>query len=221
MTKQRSPQNLAKCPFHIDPGLPLSAKESIDRCVACVTHGDRQLQSVKEDLRQTAYLTILEAEPTYDPAHTKRASFITFIRSCVCGKLWTEREKYLKAIPFSLLNDGRYAESQSYRGASDSLENNLLIDRLVAEACQCGGVDEKVIRCVEVEQFERLLPQLLAELSEKECLALKLKFFEGLKGIEIAEVLGVTKGRVSQLINATLVKLKKAYLNTSQQQNNS
>ena len=86
--------------------------------------------------------------------------------------------------------------------------------------CQCDSVDEQVIRCVEVEQFERLLPQLLAGLSEKEQMALELKFFKGKKGGEIAKAFGVTKGRVSQLIHTACAKLKKTYLNASQQQRN-
>lgn len=95
-----------------------------------------------------------------------------------------------------------------------------MIDRLAADACQCGEVDEEAICHVEVEQFEQLLSQLLADLSEKERRVLKLRFFEEKKGVEIAEVLGVTKGRVSQLINIACAKLKKGYLNASQQQRN-
>ena len=219
MTQQPNPQNAAECPFYIEPGSPLSAAKSINRCVACVTRGDQRLQSVKEDLCQTAYETVLEAEPAYDPAHESGASFITFIRSQVCGKLWDERKNYLKSTPFLSLDDTSRAESQFYQGGPDPLGNNPSIDGLVADACQCEEVDEEVIRHVEVEQFKQLLPQLLAHLSEKEQVVLALKFFEGKTVVEIAEVLGVTKGRVSQLINTACAKLQKAYLNTSQQRN--
>ena len=102
-------------------------------------------------------------------------------------------------------------------GDTESFGNNPLVDGLTADACQHEGVDEEVICRVEVEQFERLLPQLLSRLSEKERTVLKLKFFEGLKSVEIAEVLGVTKGRVSQMTHTALAKLKKAYLNASEQ----
>ena len=221
MTQQRNPQNSAKCPFYIEPGSPLSATESINRCVACATRRDQRLQCVKEDLRQIAHQTVLEAASTYDPVHQSGASFTTFVRSQVCGKLWDEGKNYLQSIPFLSLDDTSRAESQLYRGGPDPLRNNPLIDRLVADVCQCEGVDEEVIRHVEVEQFERLIPQLLARLSEKEQEALTLKFFEGKKGGEIAQVLGVTKGRVSQLINTACVKLKKGYLNAHQQQKSS
>ena len=220
MTQQPNPQNAAECPFYIEPGSPLSAEKSINQCVACATRSDRRLQCVKEDLRQIAYETVLEAAPTYAPAHESGASFITFIRSRVCGKLWDERKKHLKSTPFLFLDDTSRAESQLDQGAPYSLGNNPSIDGLVADACQCGGVDEEVIRHVEVEQFKQLLPQLLGRLSEKDQTALALKFFEGKTVVEIAEVFGVTKGRVSQLINAACTKLKKAYLNASQQQRN-
>lgn len=221
MTQQRNPQNSANCPFYIDPKSPLSATESINRCVACATRRDQRLQCVKEDLRQIAYQTVLEAASTYDPAHQSGASFITFIRSQVCGKLWDEGKNYLQSIPFLSLDDTNCAEFQLYQSGPDPLRNNPLIDRLVTDVCQCEGVDEEVIHHVEVKQFERLLPQLLARLSEKEKVVLELRFFEEKKGVEIAKVLGVTKGRVSQLINTACVKLKKGYLNAHQQKKSS
>lgn len=120
----------------------------------------------------------------------KGASLITFTRDRVCGTLRNTRRKTLRSIPFPTTGEV---------GDTELFGNNPLVDGLVADACQHEGVDKEVIRCVEVEQFERLLPQLLLRLSEKERTVLKLKFFEGRKGVEIAEVLGVTKGRVSQL----------------------
>ena len=173
-----------------------------------MTRGNQQLQSLKADFHQIAYQATLEAQAEYDPADQRGASLITFTRDRVCGTLRNARRKALKSIPFPTTEGV---------GDTESLGNNPLVDELIADAHQCEGVDEEVIRCVEVEQFERLLPQLLSRLSEKERTVLKLKFFEGLKSVEIVEVLGVTKGRVSQLSRAALAKLKKAYLNASEQ----
>ncbi len=212
MTQQRNPNNSERCFFHIDPSSVLTADESIAQCVRCITHGNPPLQSLKEDFHQTAYEAALKAKSEYNPADQSGASFTTFVRNRVCGTLWNARRKAFKeAIPFPMTEEARDTEP---------LANNPLVDALVADACQCDGVDERVISCVEVEQFERLLPQLLAGLSERERRTLKLRFFEDLKGVEIAEVLGVTKGRVSQLIDTAFAKLKKAYLNDSQQQRN-
>ena len=208
MTQQRSPNNPEKCFFHILPESVLTAEESIGQCVRCVTRGNQQLQSLKADFHQIAYQTTLEAKAEYDPTDQRGASLITFTRDRVCGTLWNARRKALKSIPFPTTEGV---------GDTDPFENNPLVDGMVADACQHEGVDEEVICRVEVEQFERLLPQLLSRLSEKERAVLKLKFSEGLKSVEIAEVLGVTKGRVSQLSRAALAKLKKAYLNASEQ----
>lgn len=212
MTHQRNPNNSEQCFFHIDPSSVLTADESIAQCVKCIIHGNPRLQSLKEDFHQTAYEATLNAKSDYNPADPSGASFTTFVRSRVCGTLWNARREALKAgIPFPI------AEAA---GDTEPLANNPLVDALVADACQCDGVDERVICCVEVEQFERLLPQLVVGLSDKERRVLKLRFFEGLKGVEIAKALGVTQGRVSQLIHTALAKLKKAYLNASQQQRN-
>lgn len=212
MTQQRNPNNSEKCFFHIQPTSVLTADESITQCVKCITYGNQRLQSLKEDFHQIAYEAILKAKPEYNQSDQRGASFTTFIRSRVCGILWNARREALKrATPFPI------AEAA---GDTVPFAKNLLVDALVAEACQRGGVDERVICCVEVEQFKRLLPQLLTGLSERERRALKLRFFEEIKVVETAEVLGVTKGRVSQLIDTAFTKLKKAYLNASQQQRN-
>ena len=165
VTQQRNPHNPEKCPFYIESTSPLTAEESIARCVMCVTRGNQRLQSLKKDLHQTAYLTILEQMSEYDQDHRSGASFITFIRSKVCGKLWTERAEHLKSIPFPV-HEGR--------GDTQPLTNNPLVDALVAEACQGENVDDRVTRRVEVKQFKKLLPQLLGRLSERERLVLNM-----------------------------------------------
>ena len=200
MTQQRNPHNPEKCPFYIESTSPLTAEESIARCVMCVTRGNQRLQSLKKDLHQTAYLTILEQMSEYDQDHRSGASFITFIRSKVCGKLWTEKAEHLKSIPFPV-HEGR--------GDTQPLANNPLVDALVAEACQGESADDRATRRVEVKQFKKLLPQLLGRLSERERLVLKLKFFKAKKSVEIAKILDVSEARVSQLIRTTLAKLRK------------
>ena len=57
MAAQRGPHHSEKCPFHITPNQPLTAKKSITRCVECVTCGNQWLQGMKADLHQIAYLT--------------------------------------------------------------------------------------------------------------------------------------------------------------------
>ena len=185
MTPQRGPHYSQKCPFHIIKDQPLSAKKSVAQCVDCVNCGNQRLQHMKADLHQLAYLTILENSPKYNPNHQSGASFTTFIKSRVCGKLWDERKKQLKSIPLTTLN-------------GDDTEHQQL--------------DESVAWQVDLNRFKVALPQLIACLPEKQAAVLKLKFFEELKAVEIAKRLGISEGRVSQLARLALTKLKRLYL---------
>lgn len=203
MTPQRGPHYSQKCPFHITKDQPLSAKKSVAQCVECVSCGNQRLQHMKPDLYQIAYLTILESSPKYNPDHQSGASYATFIRSRVCGRLWAEKKKHLKSIPFPALE----AVRADYQVAS-----NPLVDGLIAAACQCEGIDDTVAEHVDLETFKATLPQLLACLSKKEGMVLKLKFFKGYKAVEIAKMLQISEGRVSQLSRSALTKLKQTFL---------
>ena len=203
MNGRRGPHNSGKCSFHIVQGDPLSAEASINQCVGCVINDNARLNSLREDFRQRAFLVILEEEPNYDPNHPSGASFITFIKSRVCYALWCERRRELKYLP--------YPESDEDLPA-DGSESNPLVASLIASACACEAIEDTVVQEIEVEQFLKLLPQMLNRLSEKEQKALKMKYFDSLKGKEIADTLEVSEGRVSQLIKSGLTKLRKAYL---------
>ena len=198
MTPQRGPHYAKNCPFHIKPNQPLSA-ESVVRCVECVARGCDLLKRSKPNLHQLVYLTILENLPK----HKSGASLGTFIRSRVCAKLWNECDKALKAIPYSALEGDNGTQHQKV---------NRLIDELVAEALLHEGVEETVVRGLVLENFKIALSYLLGCLSEKERAVVELKFYEGLKGVEIGDRLGLSEGRVSQLSCKALAKLGKAYL---------
>ena len=187
MTPKRGPHYSQKCPFHIIKDQPLSAKKSVAQCVDCVSCGNQRLQHMKTDLHQLAYLTILENSPKYNPTHQSGASFTTFIKSRVCGKLWDEKKKQLKSIPVPSL-DSDYTESQHQR------------------------IDDAVAWQVDLNRFKAALPQLIKCLPEKQATVLKLKFFEELKAVEIAKRLGISEGRVSQLSRLALTKMKRLYL---------
>ena len=203
MTPQRGPHYAKNCPFHIKPNQPLSAAESVVQCVECVARGCDPLKRSKPDLHQLAYLTILENSPKYNPKHKSGASLGTFIRARVCAKLWNERDKALKAIPYSALEGDKGAEHQKV---------NRLMDGLVAESLLHDGVEDTVAWEIDVENFKIALPQLLGGLSENERTVVEMKFYDGLKAVEIADRLGVSEGRISQLSRKALAKLGKAYL---------
>ena len=200
MLNNRGPHYSAKCPFYILPGDPLSAETSVNQCVRCVTCDHPRLEGMRDDFRQLAYLTILEEEPKYDPDHPSGASFITFMKSHVCGRLWSERRKEAKYTPFS--HDERF-EAESHA--------NPLVASLTAEACASESLEDEVSQKMEMRDFRAALPQLLVGLSKKERQVIELKFFKDCSGVEISRQLSVSEGRVSQLLGSALSKLKKAY----------
>lgn len=201
MFNDRGPHYSAKCPFYIEPNNPLSAEKSIEQCVRCATRGHCRLQGIHDDFRQIAYLTILEDEPKYDPAHDSGASFITFMKSRICGRLWSERRKALKYTPFSMDPP-----------AEPDARPNPLVAGLTAEACASESLEDEVCQKMEIEDFRAALPQLLARLGKKERQAIALKYFKDASGRDIARQLRVSEGRVSQLLKSALGKLRKAHL---------
>ena len=203
MHAHRGPHNSAKCPFYVISDDPFSAEASLSRCVRCVTYGNALLESLSEDFRQLAFLTLLEEGPKYDPNHPSGASFITFMKSRVCSRLWSERRKELKYLSYPL---------EEKKSEDKGLEPNPLIAALAADALVCEPMEDTIIQQIIVEQFRELLPQFLKKLSEKERAVLRLKYFEERSGAEIALSLSVSEGRVSQLGKSAFTKLKKAYL---------
>ena len=201
-TTRRGPKDYSKCPFYITPDDPLSAMPSVQRCAQCVIANNPQLASHRDDLQQIALLTILETAPKYDASHPSGASFITYIKAKVCNSLWAYRATELKYLPFALEEEP--VEEQP---------PNLLVSRLIAEACTQEKMEDVVIQQMAVEAFRKQLPDILANLSEKERRVLVLKFFQERTGVEIAKELSISAGRVSQLTKAALAKVKKAYLN--------
>ncbi len=67
---------------------------------------------------------------------------------------------------------------------------------------------------IEKEEMTRLMAEILEELSEKERLVIALYYYEELTQKEIAEVLGVSEGRISQLHSQALLKLRVKLINS-------
>ena len=203
MREDRHPGNRGQCPFYLDALDPLTADASICQCVACATRGDACLQARRDDFRQLAYLTILEETPNYDPAHPSQASFITFIKSRVCSTLWSQRRQELKYLTFPLVE---------VEDADAPTSLNSLTAALYNAATASESMEDSVIKEIHVQQFRERLPVMLKRLSDQERKAVRLKYFHDYTGARIAEALGVSKGRVSQLMKTALSKLKNVYL---------
>ena len=204
MKAYRHPGNSGGCPFYVDPKDVLTADASIDHCVKCATRGDACLETRRDDFRQLAYLTILEETPRYDPSHPSQASFITFIKSRVCGALWSQRRQELKYLTFPLIEVEEV-------GVDAPPGLNSLTVALYNAACERESLEDEVIEALHIEQFRQCLPTLLKRLTDSERKAVRLKYFQDYNGNRIAKALGVSTGRVSQILKTALSKLKEAY----------
>ncbi|MYK17337.1 sigma-70 family RNA polymerase sigma factor [Candidatus Poribacteria bacterium] len=207
MREDRHPGNRGQCPFYVDPDDLLTAEASICKCVTCATRGDAGLQACRDDFRQLAYLTILEETPKYDPTHPSQASFITFIKSRVCHRLWSQRRQELRYLPCSLVESVTSEFSDDVPTALNPLAAELYNTAVAAES-----LEDEVIEEVHLERFREQLPVMLKRLTEQEQEIVRLKYFQDYTGTQIAEALGISKGRVSQLMKSLLGKLKSVYL---------
>ena len=202
MNAVRGPQNLAQCPFHILREDPLSATASIEHCVKCVTGQNAVLQEQSEEFQQTAFLTVIEASALYDPDHPSGASFITFIKSKVCSALWQHRRELQKYLPCGDVATEEATETETF---------NPLVAGLGAAACSAVSLEDTVIDDLETQRFRDALPVLFRRLTAPEKKAVRWKYFHDATGAEIATALGVSRGRVSQLLKRALAKIKQAY----------
>ena len=210
MIHNRGPHNRGQCSFSVEPNNPLTAEVSVHRCVSCAINNNSQMYSYNDDLRQIAFLTIIEETPKYDPHHKSGASYTTFIKAKVCTRLWNEQAKILKEIPYSHHECSEQVNNDT---------NNPLVSSLFAQACVIGNMADNVIEQIEAEFLRNNLPKLMQTLSEKEKNVIDLKFFHAYNGKKIADTLNITEGRVSQLTQSALDKLQKAYLNTLETEN--
>lgn len=64
------------------------------------------------------------------------------------------------------------------------------------------------VNILEQHELTHVIAEILEQLSEKERLVISLYYYEELTQKEIADVLGVSEGRVSQLHSQALIKLK-------------
>ena len=74
------------------------------------------------------------------------------------------------------------------------------------DECQ-RSVEDLVI--LQAESAE--LHQNIAKLSEHEQFIIKSIYFEGMKQVELAKILGISKVRMSQKVSAILKKMRKMY----------
>ncbi|MBU0960434.1 MAG: FliA/WhiG family RNA polymerase sigma factor [Proteobacteria bacterium] len=80
--------------------------------------------------------------------------------------------------------------------------------RSFQDALMDTRIDSSPVNRLEQHELTKIIAGILEELSEKERLVISLYYYEELTQKEIAEVLEVSEGRISQLHSQALLKLK-------------
>ncbi|WEG11222.1 FliA/WhiG family RNA polymerase sigma factor [Pullulanibacillus sp. KACC 23026] len=64
---------------------------------------------------------------------------------------------------------------------------------------------------IQMEEFKTLMADVIDQMPEKERLVISLFYYEGLSKVEIADVLNLTKGRISQIHTKAILRLRQAF----------
>jgi RNA polymerase sigma factor for flagellar operon FliA len=187
-----------------------------------------------DELIQVGMIGLLEAARAYDPS--KGIEFENFAHSRVRGAILDEvrRMSFLPRSAVAInkshneathslaaelgrtptqaelaehmgkdIDDFHKERTQANRFETYSME--VVTDEVMSLAADSSTQPEAI---VEHEDFMQALVEAIGDLPEREQLLMNLYYVEELNLKEIGEVLGVTESRVSQLITATVKKLR-------------
>jgi RNA polymerase sigma factor for flagellar operon FliA len=187
-----------------------------------------------DELIQVGMIGLLEAARAYDPS--KGIEFENFAHSRVRGAILDEvrRMSFLPRSAVAInkshneathslaaelgrtptqaelaehmgkdIDDFHKERTQANRFETYSME--VVTDEVMSLAADASMQPEAI---VEHEDFMQALVEAIGDLPEREQLLMNLYYVEELNLKEIGEVLGVTESRVSQLITATVKKLR-------------
>ncbi|MCH6266808.1 sigma-70 family RNA polymerase sigma factor [Neobacillus citreus] len=66
-------------------------------------------------------------------------------------------------------------------------------------------------RNLQMGEFRNLMAECIEKMPEKERLVISLLYYEGLSQVEIAEILNLTKGRISQIHSKAILRLRQSF----------
>lgn len=123
-----------------------------------------------------------------------------------------DEEEIAEAMGLTLEEYHRFLES--VKGISfidiETLKQHMpdLEEEDIFEFIAGPGTGEEVIERIYLKELQEKLEDALQYLSEKERLVLALYYYEDLNMKEIAQILGYTEGRISQIHNQAIMKLR-------------
>jgi len=199
------------CPAYAHEGIFKATEETLTRfeadinwCAKCTACASPALPSFQDDLAQVARITLWKKGPAFDPNHQKKASFRTYILPWICGALARSKKKelqqYWRFTPASEWDD-TFQDSAALHGKPQEGVLLALPDKVP------NFVDTLIWELWNAD-FEHALPQLLQSLTCRE-----QQVFTGtragMKPLDIAAALQLSKPRVSQLLKQVALKLRR------------
>jgi RNA polymerase sigma factor for flagellar operon FliA len=169
------------------------------------------------DYAQNATIGLLEAMSRYD--ENRGIDFMAYAKPRVRGAVFNGLRTFLSDAPHrDVAAERLYERLETFNISSegDSLDNmisavsglglGLLIESSFSINSIKGDSDASLL--VEKHQMDRLLAGVVERLPEREKMVLRLHYQQFLPFVEIASLLGLTKGRVSQIHKSAIEKCR-------------
>ena len=183
-----------RCPSYEHQGFFVADNETVKSffpdlkyCAACIGKTPPKRLDLEDDLFQVAALTLIDTGPKFDPSHESGASFRSFIRVRICGRLMDAKQREVKQrlreVPMSYapVNEGWDCEDPT--SVLEVADPEAAFEDRLAEELSIADAEPKLLT-------------LLTPSEEKVFLYLRQEW----QNQEIADVLNLSKGRVSQLV---------------------
>lgn len=169
-----------------------------------------------QDYVQYASIGLLEALDHYEPGGS--ATFRTYAYRRVRGAIIDGVRAYGDPACLNVGDSGRWQERVEEAEESDKGNLEQVADTVIglalgymleSESMPVADPQQSVYGSVEKEQLLRMIDETVDTLPEREAQLLRLHYGQQIKFSGIAELLGLSRGRVSQLHHRALQRLRK------------
>lgn len=168
------------------------------------------------DYAQNATIGLLEAMTRFDPG--RGVDFMGYARARVRGAVFNGLRAFLQDLQHRDWQGRAEDRLGSWSTEGDDILGHLIdsvvglgIGFLIDSAVQDDSYQlEEPSRVVERHQMNRALDAAISQLPDRERLVVAMHYQEYVPFVEIANLLGVTKGRVSQIHHAALTRIRES-----------
>lgn len=156
-------------------------------------------------MEEAAIGAVLRAAERYDPQHDNNATFFTYARSLVVGALMEEDRKQRRRTHDISIETRSFSVWQVLAGRSGDAGCEITISDTLHSGNDDGPEAQVTLTRWVEDLFDRIAPEVL---DERERGILMLRYLRGMKQKDVAEFYHVTPGRIHQIEEAALKKLR-------------